>query len=132
MDQQGTGYTKSDNYFRWISDVERAQELFDQQQSLNWSEAFSNLAFPYFGVMQEVFGEQPLDYYWSVDESEWATDVIFRKTEHLDRLFPLLMDVADSANVLRFLERSPRQPLCLQGYAVTSVMTVVVATKEFG
>ena len=116
MDRQGIGYTKSDNCFRWIRDVERAQELFDQQQSLNWSEAFSNLAFPYFGVMQEVFGEQPLDYYWSVDESEWATDVIFRKTEHLDRLFPLLtrygMDVADSANVLRFLGKiSPTAPL---------------------
>jgi len=111
MDQQGIDYIQSDNCFRWISDIDRAQELFDQQQRLDWNEAFENLAFPYFGVMKEVFGEQPLEYYWSVDESEWATDVMFRKTEDLDRLFPLLtrygMDVTDSTNVLRFLGKIP-------------------------
>lgn len=116
MDSQGIDYIKSDNCFRWISDIERAQKLFDQQQRFNWTKVFSDLAFPYFGVMKHVFGELPLEYYWSVDESEWATDVMFRSTDYLDRLFPLLtrygMDIADSANVLRFLGKiAPSAPL---------------------
>jgi hypothetical protein len=48
-----------------------------------------------------------LDYYWSADETEWATDIMFGNTQDLDRLFPMLarhgLIVSDSANVMRYL-----------------------------
>ena len=107
MDKEKIGYKQSDNCFRWIDDIDRAQQLFDQQHNLNWNDTFSRLAFSYLGIMKEVFEPMPLDYYWSVDESEWASDIMFRHTNELDRLFPLLtrygIDITDSANVLRFL-----------------------------
>ena len=97
MDSHGIHYRRSENCFRWIEDIERGQELFDQQQSLNWNKVFSDLAFPYFGVMKSVFDELPLDYYWSIDESEWASDVMFRNTTEYSEFWLRLCCFAELA-----------------------------------
>lgn len=126
MDKECVKYRKSDNCFRWIEDIGKAQELFKELDTISWDEKLNNMTKPYFGVMRDVFESFPLDYYWSVDESEWATDVMFRNSEHLDRLFPLFtrygVDVADSANVLRFLgviDKNAPLPAKLAGEART-------------
>jgi hypothetical protein len=47
------------------------------------------------------------DYYWSIEQSEWATDVTFRSAGDLSRLYPALlrhaMGTFGSRDVLRFL-----------------------------
>ncbi len=101
------GYIKSGNCFRSIEDVPRAQELAMDQLKTNWKELFEGWRKKYFGVLDQLFGETPMSYYWSADETEWATDMMFRNTHELDRLFPLLtrygLLISDSTSVLRFL-----------------------------
>ena len=47
--------------------------------------------------------------YWSADETEWATDIMFRSRQDLEKLCPSLiyhaMKTSDSAAVMRFLGR---------------------------
>jgi hypothetical protein len=49
----------------------------------------------------------PLAYYWSADETEWASDVLFRSRERLGQLYPSLLTHGlhsfGSPDVLRFL-----------------------------
>jgi hypothetical protein len=53
------------------------------------------------------FGGQPHEYYWSADETEWATDVMFRSERELAALYPSLiqhgMTTFSSSAVMRFL-----------------------------
>lgn len=107
LDQAGIKYVKQDNCFRWISDPERTQALADEQLRTDWPRLFDDMASTYFPAVKTLFTQQAVDYYWSVDESEWATDIAFRNTEQLDRLFPMLakhgLTVSDSASVMRYL-----------------------------
>lgn len=101
-------FIKSDNSFRWIEDFARAQELLDEQLKTDWPGLLGARRRAYFGVLDSLF-PTPLDHYWSAESTEWATDIMFRSTAELDRLFPLFarygMLIADSANVMRFLGR---------------------------
>lgn len=105
--RERVSYIKEGNCFRTIEDVARAQELANAQLRTDWPELLNGLAQTYFPVMRDLFRERPVDYYWSADATEWATDVMFRNTHDLDRLFPMLarhgLIVSDSANVMRFL-----------------------------
>jgi hypothetical protein len=62
-------------------------------------------------------GLLPRPYYWSGDQSEWATDVVFRNRASLARLMPQLIHQAilhfGACDVLRFLGRAlpPLAPL---------------------
>jgi hypothetical protein len=57
-----------------------------------------------------TFRGERLNYYWSADETEWATDILFRSPQFLKNLYPSLlrhaMTTFSSCDVLRFLGRS--------------------------
>jgi hypothetical protein len=103
--REGIGYAKHDNCFRWIADPARAQALADAQLRADWPRLFAGLARRYFPVLEGLL-EHAVDYYWSADETEWATDVMFRSTRRLDALFPSLLRFglvsAHSPAVMRF------------------------------
>jgi len=105
--EAGIPYVKQDNSFRWIADPVRAQALMDAQLRTDWRSLFEGLVDQYFPLLRGLFPDGPMHYYWSVDESEWATDLMFRNTATLDRLFPMLarhaLTVSDSASVMRYL-----------------------------
>ncbi len=107
--EEGIDYLKHDNCFRWIADVERAQQLLDGQLCTDWPALFNSMVDRYLPVMRTLFCGGPLDYYWSADETQLATDVMFADTAALDRLFPMLvrhaLNVTDSAGVMRYLGR---------------------------
>jgi len=50
-----------------------------------------------------------LNYYWSAEETEYATDVMFHSATELDRLFPAMvqygMRVSNCLAVLRYFGR---------------------------
>lgn len=102
------GYVKDGNCFTWIEDLERAQQLFECQQQTHWPGLLDSLLERNCPAVREAVGRR-LDYYWSADETEWATDVLFGSDADLDRLFPWLvrhgMLVAQSPAVMRFLGR---------------------------
>jgi hypothetical protein len=112
MDQAGLDYTQRDNCFVDVADFQRAQQLLDQQVHYPWSARLEALASQVIPPAAALLGDRPLPYYWSVNESEWATDVVFHQAADLARLYPRLLrhgiEVLSCRDVLRFLGR--RQP----------------------
>lgn len=109
LDAAGLGYRRADNCFLELEDLQRTQQLCDQQLKTRWQRAFTRLLQQYHPAHREIFRELPLTYYWSLDQSEWATDVMFRSPQALAQLYPHLLRHAahdfHSAEVMRFLGR---------------------------
>jgi hypothetical protein len=109
LDAAGIGYRRRDNCFLELEDPQRAQELCDQQLKTRWKPAFHTLLHQFHPAHAELFRENPIEYYWTLDQSEWATDVLFRSPETLAELYPHLLRHGaynfSSAEVMRFLGR---------------------------
>jgi len=106
MRREGLKFVQAGNCFVWIEDYARAQALLDQQLKTNWVELLKSLAHQLNPLHEPIFAAYPADYYWTCRESEWATDIVFRKAETLRRLMPILVrhSVNDlqSADVMRY------------------------------
>jgi hypothetical protein len=82
----------------------------DEQVCFNWEQALGELSRQVNPALKQIIGGYRIGYYWSLDQSEWATDVMFRQGAELARLYPDLvrhaMESFDSPSVMRFLGRS--------------------------
>jgi len=109
MDRDGIGYRKHDNCFVSIGDYARAQALLDAQLKTNWTELLDGVAGELNPIREDIFALYPATYYWTVYQSEWATDIVFRKAAFLERLMPALVRHGLlsywSGDVLRWLGR---------------------------
>jgi hypothetical protein len=108
MDAAGLGYVRRENTFVRLEDVAAAQQLLDAQLRTNWTAALNRLLSQFHPTLRHWVGQTaPAGYYWSIQESEWATDVMFRDAPTLGRLYPHLVRHAimhlGSRDVLRFL-----------------------------
>jgi len=112
MDEAGLSYRRGDNKFLWSEDWHKAQELFDQQLQTNWPTVLDELQRQVHPLHPSHLGRLPVPYNWTVHQSEWASDVVFRSRSDLERYFQPLVRHAflnfDSADILRFLGRSGR------------------------
>jgi len=104
--RNGSSYVKDGNCFTRLADPDLAQRIMDAQLKTNWNSLLSTLlrdASPNHAVILK-----PVDanYYWSADETEYATDIMFNSTNDLNQLFPSLIKhaviVSDSPTVMRF------------------------------
>jgi hypothetical protein len=109
MDRAGIGYVRRDNCFLQIANVARAQRLMDEQLRVNFRKMLDRLVPRFNPAHRRVFHMCPMSYYWSVEESEWASDVMFRRPGLLADLYPRLirhvMENLGSREVMRFLGR---------------------------
>ncbi len=107
MDEVGIANVKKDNCFTWIKDLEGAQQLLDEQVSFNYEKALAALGRQVNPALPRILDHWQGEYYWSIDESEWATDVMFKSSAELSRLYGALvrhgMQSFASPDVLRFL-----------------------------
>jgi hypothetical protein len=111
MDQAGLGYLRRDNCFVNLEDFERAQRLANQQPRIAWCGQLDRvLRRVYSGAGQFHGASRPLlpqPYYWTSEQTEWATDVVFRDMAALAGLYPSLtrhgIETFQSPDVLRFL-----------------------------
>ncbi len=103
------GYTKEQNCFTRLSDPQQAQELFDRLLDTSWQPALDDIARRVNPIHGQIFERAPQSYYWSIFQSEWAVDILFRSARYLESLFPGLARHAitqmSCADVLRFLGR---------------------------
>jgi hypothetical protein len=125
--QRKIGFQQRDNCFVWIKDMAMAQKLADQQLRTDWSGLLDDLRRLFHPVHETMFGKQPLEIYWSAEETEWATDVMFRSPAALAKIYPALVRHAMTAfgceDVLRFLGRSPKMNLYKTSEIVTTLKT---------
>ena len=102
-------FRRHDNCFTRLPNPARAQRLMDQQLRLGWPRALDTLARALNPLHAEIFKPWPQTYYWSVYQSEWATDLLFKDPQALAAIYPSLVRHAtlhfQSSDVMRFLER---------------------------
>ena len=136
MDQAGIRYQRQDNCFPWIADWEQAQQLMDTQLQANWPELLNGIAGLLNPLHDEIFRRFPLSYYWSTYQSEWASDIVFRRAEQLRRLYPLLLHHAmttfRSPDVLRFLGKKPTAAGEVNGHVAAEVTSDLKRRQEGG
>lgn len=109
LDHAHIGYERHDNCFTRIDDLTQAQQLLDRLTERKWAQWLQPLAARVNPCIRPKAGLNLKPYYWSVRESEYATDVIFHSTNDLAAIYPALLRHAiehfQSNDVLRFLGR---------------------------
>ncbi|MBI3849419.1 MAG: hypothetical protein HY298_03870, partial [Verrucomicrobia bacterium] len=107
LDQAGLGYVQRDNCFTWLADPARAQALAHTQLQNCWPVLLQPLIGQCHPHAAQLCRPLALSYYWSVSESEYATDIMFKSPAALARLYPALVQQGiqhfGSTDVLRFL-----------------------------
>jgi len=111
LDKAGVGYARRDNCLTAVADVRRAQDLLDAQLATDWAGWLAGVvdgAHPARRTDLLLEG-RPLDYYWSAEQTEWATDVMFDSPKSLAAVYPHLVRHGvlglGCRDVMRFLGR---------------------------
>jgi hypothetical protein len=108
MDAAGLAYRRADNCFIELADPARAQELADAQHQTNWLELLNGLLAPAHPLREQILKPFPnLFYYWTVTQSEYATDLLFTNQGDLARAYRAFvihgLCTFQSPDVMRFL-----------------------------
>jgi hypothetical protein len=85
MDTKNISYEKIENAFVSIADQEKAQKIADRFQSLPIEKilhAFANRVNP---LLKTIL--RGMEYYWVIDQAEYATDVMFHNHAALKELY---------------------------------------------
>jgi hypothetical protein len=109
MDRDGLPYQRRGNCLVAVGDVAAAQGLLDRQLEVHWPRLLGRMlgeANPALGRALRMEG-RPLAYYWSIEQSEWATDVMFKSPAALAEIYPRLIrqgvTTLGCTDVMRFL-----------------------------
>lgn len=86
LEEGGIGFTKLDNVFLDVEDLDRAQALADRFPSLRWPRILDCWTRRINPLMNGVL--KGMGYYWVTAQSEYATDVIFKSRRALEELYP--------------------------------------------
>jgi hypothetical protein len=96
----------------------------------DWTGLLEDLRRQFHPVHETMFGKQLLEIYWSGEETEWATDVMFRSPSALAQIYPGLVRHAITAfsceDVLKFLGRYPK----IEHYWASEIVTTFKTRPE--
>ena len=111
LDRAGIGYEKRENCFTRIDNVDRAQRLMDKlKRGIRWAKVLRGIVRRWLTVKGQGLPDVGR-YYWTIRQSEWATDVMFKDPASLAAIYPRLCRYAieqlSSEDVLRFLGKKP-------------------------
>jgi hypothetical protein len=108
-DKAGIGYEKQGNCFTHIDDLSKAQQIMDDLQQRNWVHFLNALARRFNSWLKSASELKFPAYYWSMRESEYATDVMFTDEAALNTLYPSLVNHTvqhfSCRDVIRFMGR---------------------------
>jgi len=112
MDRVGIRYEKQDNCFTHIEDLVGAQQLMDRFNKRKWLRLLSVLAQRLNPLILPGQNLSLRNYYWSIWEGEYASDVMFKDATALQSVYPALIDHAiknfGPDDVLRFFGHTRR------------------------
>jgi hypothetical protein len=134
MAAAGISHARQGNCFVRVGDRAAAQALLDAQLQVNWPELLDKLAGASNPADDTLLGGFQVPYYWSVDQSEWATDILFRTGADLAALYPRLLQhgilILHSRDVLRFLGQKLTRTGEIHGNFQGEVLTDLRARPE--
>ena len=114
LERQGIEFFAKGNKLLHISDYQAAQSALDNQLDARWTSLLNGFLPAVFPMMEDILGPY-LSYYWTVWQSEWASDLIFDSPQSLNPIMDSLIRHAHitgtSTRVLRYMDR----PLRLNG-----------------
>lgn len=114
LEKAGMDFLARGNKFVHIENYGRAQRLLDRQLDTRWEQMLERFLADVFPGKDTIL-EPHLSYYWTLWESEWATDFIFASPKAIapiaDSLLRHAFMTATGERVLRYLDR----PLKLDG-----------------
>jgi hypothetical protein len=108
LERKGCGFTAKENKFLHIDDYTLAQRMLDRQPKTRFKRMLDRFLPAVFPAMNEILGPR-LSYYWTLWQSEWATDLIFPSVRDLEPLTESLLRHAfmtgTGTRILRYLDR---------------------------
>ncbi|MCI5124574.1 MAG: hypothetical protein D3925_08890, partial [Candidatus Electrothrix sp. AR5] len=131
LEKEGVDFHVHGNKFLHIADYQKAQQLLDEQLNTRFTNMLDGFTQRVFPGMKDILGPH-LSYYWTLWQSEWATDLIFDSPDSLkapmDALLRHAHIIGTSTRVLRYLDR----PLTKAGRPdARSNDTVVTRVTDF-
>ncbi|MDQ3396140.1 MAG: hypothetical protein M3512_18800 [Bacteroidota bacterium] len=110
LDKEGVAYTYYNNSITWVADLERAQFICDKFQEKKWAPMFDRFAEQLnccLPRIKELFGGS--GYKWMIEESEYASDILYKSREGLERYYPYFIEYASlcqmGTNIYTFFGR---------------------------
>lgn len=107
MTRHGIGFERAENSFVAITDWEKANRLANSFAGLPWPERMERLARHVNPLFKDLL--RGMRHRWSVDQAEYATDLVFRDAGELRRLYPQWVEHATlrwgASDILGFLGR---------------------------
>ena len=108
LEREGIGFDAQRNKFLHIDDMKAAQALMNRQLDTAWPEMLNGFLPTVFPSMKTALGQQ-LSYYWTLWQSEWATDYLFTSPQKLapigEQLLRQAFMTGTGERVLRYLDR---------------------------
>ncbi len=137
LSKAGIDFVQRDNCFPWIEDFAAAQQLANEQLQTAWPALLDRWARESCPQLGNDLLPGSLPYYWSLQEGEYATDFAFRSADDLQRLYPKLVQYAQTVmhgtDVMRFMgykvRRDGQPGRCFSGEVVTKVKQLVEGTR---
>ncbi len=107
LEQRGVAFQRRGNLLLSVEKPALAQELLDAQRRTDWLTLLGDLVRPIQPLWTYLHDTVRTPYYWMTEQSEWATDFLFRSPEHLAMWYPRWLrygiETLQCKDVLRYL-----------------------------
>jgi len=115
LEKKDIGFERHENKILYLDDYPAAQRCLDRQLNTRWADLLGGFLPLVFPSMPEILGPH-LQPYWTLWQSEWATDHIFESQRVLlpigENLILQAFLTGTTARVLRYFDR----PLTKEGH----------------
>lgn len=107
LEKAGMDFVAHGNKFLHIDDYAQAQGLLDRQLDTRWERMLKGFLAEAFPAQEAILGPH-LSYYWTLWQSEWATDLIYPSAQDIvpitDSLLRHAFMTGTGERVLRYLD----------------------------
>jgi hypothetical protein len=107
LQRRGVPFQRRDNLLVEVADASLAQQLLDDQAHADWPALLRDLVQPVQPLWDDLHQTMHTPYYWTTEQSEWATDVVFHTAADLARWYPRWLhhgiETLQCRDVLRYL-----------------------------
>jgi len=86
--QRGCACQRLGNLIWRVADPALAQTLLDEQTCTDWPALLQALVQPIHPLWTYLHTQARAPYYWMTEQSEWATDIVFRQADFLKHWYP--------------------------------------------
>jgi hypothetical protein len=107
LQQRGIGFRRQGNLLTAVDDWSAAQALLDEQRHTDWPTLLSEMTAPIQPLWSYLHDTVRAPYYWMTEQSEWASDLVFRSRQELAQWYPRWLhhgiEHLDCKDVMRYL-----------------------------